>query len=133
MESGERSCDKVWKYCVGHREEVWGVRERNRSVTCEGGWSWETSETELSHPAPADCLSPAATEIQCLAGCTATQGRKKFPSLPCSEVRSHDYLLTNEMCRVSRMIPRWVEEYPPLLLCCWNVQMVVMKHLGPFR
>ena len=84
MESGERSCDKVWKCCVGQREEVWGVRERNRRVTWEGGWSWEASKTERSHPTPTDCLSPAAIEIQCLAGCTATQGRKKFPSLPCS-------------------------------------------------
>ena len=32
MESGERSCDKVRKCCVGQREEVWGgVREGNRS------------------------------------------------------------------------------------------------------
>ena len=46
---------------------------------------------------------------------------------------SHDFLLTNEMCRASRTIPCWVEEYPPLLLCCWNVHMEIMRHLGPFR
>lgn len=48
---------------------------------------WETSKREPktwqpSHPTPSDCLSPASLEIQFLAGCMTTQGRKKISQSP---------------------------------------------------